>query len=229
MKKIFYRVASHHRAETLIEVLMSLSVLMIILTPASALNFQSTRNRAMDRHYTIAAPLAESGLGMVNGIRSTNLLRFSPKAAQCWNTKPSYNDIENCELPANKIAAGPYTIGGDTQNPLLPIELSLQAAPLDVASPQAAYELKLDEDLTTPGCDTPGLPQGTPCHTHFVDDTHLYNYKQGQASGFYREIKIEYPSAEPFMVVTSTLVFRNGSKYRTITLAQGLINQAPPP
>lgn len=217
----------HHRAETLIEVLMSLSVLMIMLVPASALNIQSIRSTAMGRHNLIATGLVEEGVGIMGGIRSTNLRRFSPKALQCWNTKPSYTDTANCELPANRIAAESYTLGGDTLSPLLPIELSLQAAPLDVANPQAAYELKLDEDLTQPGCDDPGLPQGTPCHTHFVDDTHLYNYKRGQPSGFFREIKIEYPFADKaFMEVTSTVIYRSGTKIITTKRILGLTNNA---
>ena len=78
--------------ETLIEVLIAVSVLIIVMTPSAALVMQSTRSTAYARDNLIAMSLADEGIELMNNIRDANFLKFGEKFDLCWDTRPDYND-----------------------------------------------------------------------------------------------------------------------------------------
>src|SRR3989338_11488654 len=76
-------------AETLLEVVVAVGVLMIVLGPASATFVASVRTVGQNRNDLVAASLAEEGVEVVRNIRDSNFLKFSAKATACWNAAPS--------------------------------------------------------------------------------------------------------------------------------------------
>lgn len=212
------------RAETLLEVVISVAMIMVVLAPASALFISSSQNTSGNRNDLVASMMAQEGLEIIRNIRDTNFLRFPEgSVSDCWNMKP---DAADCAIPANKISAGSYTVSPDLQNPA-----AVHFAPVNDAmaleNPSADYRLKLDES-SLPVCD---LVTTTNCHTHFKEDTHLYIHSADATRGtpvdFYRDVKIEYldlnsDSASDLMRVTSTVVYRAGSKWKNIIVSTSL-------
>lgn len=223
-----------NRAETLIEVIIAVSILMVIMAPASALYISSTRTIAGNRNDLIAAALAEEGIEMVRNMRDTNLLRFSPKATNCWNTRPEHEDLSNCEAAGNKIAAGRYrltlnpsTLAWELKEPV-PSESQL-AEPADnpadsilAAGNIEEYRLRHDLDISTiPACTAPSEPTHCTYHTSLYFSPPAGFSDTGTTSPFYRQITIDYldldgsgaaDSADPAMRVTSLVQYRRGSR-----------------
>ena len=120
--------------ETLIEIMIAVSVLMIALAPASALYIDSIKSTAANRDYLIVEALAEEGIELVKNIRDTNFLRFSAKAEECWNAKLEA-DISNCDTKT--IEKGSYKISTNAG-------LEIMTVAFDAAKPSDVYKLKLD-------------------------------------------------------------------------------------
>lgn len=224
----------HTRAETILEVVIAISVIMIILAPASALYIASIRTSATNRNDLVAAALAEEGIEIVRNIRDTNFIKFSDKARDCWNTKPE-------ELPAgtdcfdagNKIAAGTYRLTIDVANGNWALESLPDPLNDNLAGANdEKYRLTLDAD-SGPECANPAVPNVPPnCHVHFRDDTHLYYHAPAAAPGgpalpepspFYREVTIAYQNDD--MYVTSRTLYRNGTAIRQVSHKTILTNQ----
>lgn len=188
MKNFF----KHHRGETILEVLIAVSVLMLIMAPASGLYIASTRNIATNRNDLIAASVAEEGIEMVRNIRDTNFLRFSQKATECWNSKPEHSDLATCETQT--IAAGAYRLT------------------LDIASFNWTLEISGSGDSLT---DQLNDPTKDDFYRLKLDPTtHLYSHTVGDDTAFYREIVISY-SAAGEMEVQSRVLYRIGTNVLT--------------
>ncbi|MBI4994173.1 hypothetical protein HZC21_00805 [Candidatus Peregrinibacteria bacterium] len=185
--------------ETLIEVLLAVSVIMIALAPASGLQVQSTRNLAFNRDHLIAETLANEGIEIIRNMRDTNFLKFSAKAKECWNTKPDYDEVETCEKDINKIKPGSYILKRDIDTLKWSIEkLSIENISADSIPDE--YHLKLDAS------------------------TQLYNHNSGDPTNFFREIYIEYDGDEK-MNVLSRVFFKNGIKTAIVKRSYYLTNQ----
>ncbi len=205
------------RAETILEVVVAISVIMIILAPASGLYIASVRTVATNRNDLTAAALAEEGIEIVRNIRDTNFMKFSNKARDCWNTVPGHTDGATCDAAANKIAEGSYRlfVNADNTSPNY-LKWSLNSATAVLhENAEGKYDLQGEDDedyrlrldaldiAVRPECtNAPGEARAPPdCHVHFQDDTHLYYHAAGSAgseSPFYREVTIEYiNSIEP--------------------------------
>lgn len=217
----------NNTAESLIEVIIAVSVITTILVPASGLYVTSLRNTSINRNDLIAATLAEEGLEVMRHIRDTNFLRFSPKASECWNTKPDHTDLDGCEN--NTITAGSYKLIRD--NLTLKWRLENSSPPLTpelIKPSDSFYQLKLDLN-PNPSCDSPSLASGTPCHNHFINDTHLYNHTRGTSTIFYRSITIEYFPAPPTptqgMKVISLVRYRSGTGVQNFQLITRLTSK----
>lgn len=189
------------KGETLIEVLIAVSILALIVMPASALYVQSSFNIAINKNDLIATTIAESGIEVIRGFRDTNLLKFSSKTVDCWNAKPNHNDIDNCE--DDKIEPGFYqlNLNINTLNwELISASTGLSA---DLSKPtDADYRLKLFNNL--------------------------YNYKTGTDTDFYHEITIEnieladkYDGHDAIKIV-SRVLYRLGNKIHTVKRVQYL-------
>lgn len=188
-----------HPAETLIEILIAVSVLMIALAPAGALYVNSIKDTAMNRDFLVAETLAEEGIELVKNIRDTNALRFSSKAKECWNAKLEA-DINNCGT--EKIGEGFYRISMDLLSANFPVKLESQSAGFDSSAPQDGYKLKLD---------TSGL----------------YDYGlSGSETNFFREINIQYPASAPdnIMFVSSRVFFKSGAEFKEVFRTSVLIS-----
>lgn len=202
------RARNHNRGETLIEVLMSLSVLSILLLPSGQIFQNSIRNTDANRKELIAAALAEEALATMDGIARTNILRFSPKANVCWNAKPGHsvltdeaNSVNNCEN--NAIAEGWHKLGVDLTNSLRPPTLELAPNPFDPSNPAEEYRLKLNGDPL------------------------IYTHSDaGSSTPFYRSIEIRYadltqPSndnSQDAMKIIVTVAFRAAGQMKKVTI-----------
>lgn len=179
--------------ETILEVIIAISVLMLILAPASALYISSTQNIAANRSNLIAASLAEEGIEITRNMRDTNLLRFSPKATECWNTKPEHSDLATCETQT--IEAGVYRLT------------------LDIVSFNWTLEVPITGDLLT---DELNDPTRDDFYRLKLDPaTHVYSHAVGSDTPFYREIVIAYGTGGE-MAVQSRVLYRMGTNVRTI-------------
>lgn len=179
-----------HSGETLIEIMIAVSVLMIALAPSSALYIDSIKSTAANRDYLVAETLAEEGIELVRNIRDTNALKFSAKAKECWNAGLEAN-MDNCG--SEKINPGFYRISMDLSSINFPASLETQINGFDSASPSDDYRLKLD-------------PSG------------LYNHASGSDTNFYREINIQYSATAPndVMFVSSRVFFKSGAKLKEV-------------
>ena len=205
--------------ETLLEVVIAVSVLMIVMAPASALFVNLIQNTALKRDNATASYRAEDGLEVLRGMRDSNLRNFSSKKSVCWNTKPEYGNIDDCQNPSNKILAGIYRL---EENPVT-LEWTLK---LEI---NGELSLKLDSQDSQ---------QDDFYRLLFYPVTSSYNYTSGDITPFYRQITIEYlefknpptgtdwTSGDDAMKVTSTVRFRNGSKIQEIKLGEILTKPA---
>lgn len=240
MKNIFSK-----RGETILEVVIAVSVIMVILAPASGLYIASVRTSANNRNDLTAAALAEEGIEIVRNIRDTNFIKFSNKARDCWNTVSGHTDAATCDAAANKIAEGSYQLSVNVDNTspdYLKWTLSESAViggdaalnPNLIGASDGNYRLSLDalDIVLHPECtNAPGEARAPPgCHVHFQDDTHVYYHAAGGAgveSPFYREITIEDvnlwdppgtgpPDGPDAMKVFSRVLYRTGTTVRAI-------------
>lgn len=181
--------------ETLIEVLMAVSVLMIALVPTAGLKVQSVQNIAFNRDHLIAETLANEGIEIIRNMRDTNALKFSEKAEECWNTKPD----SDC---GDEIKAGSYILKRDINTLKWDIEnIGANSIPDDFNFEEdSEYRLKLDSA------------------------TQLYNHDSGDPTNFYREIYIEYDGDEK-MNVFSRVFFKSGAKTKIVKRSYYLTNQ----
>ena len=229
--------------ETLLEAIVAVSILLIVLGPASALYVGSIRTVAVNRNNLVASSLAEEGLEVFLNIRDTNLLKFSSKKTDCWNTKPDPAiTLKECDKLANKI--------GDTEDAtpkLLKLMFDPSALRWSVATgadpaPQVVsesdmekYRVRSDSALDS----DPECPTNAPnCHVH----TGLYFLAspevdakcpcpRGALSPFYRLITVEYLDLEgnntyPAMKVTSKVKYQAGSSLREVKRVTGITNQS---
>lgn len=213
----------NQKGETLLEVVVAVSVLMIVMGPASGAIVNSIRNTALNRDTAVASSLAKEGLEIVRNFRDSNVLRFSSNKEKCWNMKPD-SASGDCDDPANKIGAGVYRLETDP--------ITFQWTLNDTNAP-------LSEGLNNPTADTffNLLLSG--------GDLNLYNHTSGTPTSFYRQIEISYlefaepPAGAPVsaqwltgndaMKVVSTVRFRNGTnpKPQKITMAEILTKPIP--
>lgn len=228
----------HHSAETILEVIIAVAVFMVILAPASALYISSIHTIAGNRNDLIAAALAEEGIEMLRNMRDTNLLKFSPKAQECWNTKPEHTVLtnaavtaQNCEnnkIPAQKfkLTLNPDTLVWNFQDPSpLGSQLSEPKMIPAISEVSNIEEYRLRHDIATqtnPECTGgPGVPAGCSVHTslYFVAPSGGFA-SRGETSPFYRQITVDYldldvsgvaDSADPAMRVTSLVQYRRGN------------------
>lgn len=218
---------------------MAISVLMILLGPASGLFVASVRTVGQNRNDLVAAALAEEGIEVVRNMRDSNFIQFPTKVAQCWNAALGAT-IDTCDTTK---------IGDETK-------LST------TASPQRQYFRLLFDPVTlawdlsvAPASPTTFLaePDAVPAVTA-RGDTAIYQLWQNPATSlyfttplqtqttpnaapniatpFYRQIVIEYleldlapPSAADAMRITSLVQYQNGGKLRNLKRVLVLTNQ----
>lgn len=205
--------------ETLLEVVISISVLMIAMTPASGAIISSIRNTALNRNNVIATPFAREGLAMVRFFRDSNLMNFSADKENCWNMKPK-PDLNGCSNENNKIGNTSdvtneqhfrLTTNPDTDKWDLETETAdLLATPGSQGNIER-YRLKQDDGLMPNGELRPGF--------YFSPPPELLglNPIRGTDTQFFRQINIKYTdfdgdSVPDAMKVTAIVSFPSGTK-----------------
>lgn len=190
---------SAHSGETLIEVIIAIGILAIVIGEGAALYVHSIRNTANNRSDLIAAVLAEEGIEMARSFRDSNLMNFSSKASDCWDSKSwdAAVTVDNCDAPASKISDGVYILK------MNPVDFSWMLEPLSA---------RLSEDLSLPSDETYRLK--------LADSPPIYNYDAGEDSIFYREIKISRivisSSPREALEIVSRVLYRVGNETRAI-------------
>ena len=201
---------SHTRAETLIEVLIALSVIMAVSSITTGVHVTSTRSTANNRNDLIAATLAEEGIELMRNIRDTNFLRFSDDT-QCWNMKPGET---NCTLAASKLAAGSSTVWIDPADfsvKFANYNYGINTADLNAPGNNDSFKLKLRK-LVDPNDPTSGAKLYVNNGIAGDDD-----------SFFYRGLDISYINDS--MEVVSTVYYPSATgKVRTVVRATVLTN-----
>ena len=133
------------RGETLIEVVVALTIMMIVLTPSMIVNVQGLRGIQAARDYAIAGNLAADGVEAVRYLIEKNKIyhMFEEDRDECWNLK---EDGSDCTETNHKIAAGTYKV--ELNDPLDPGAIHIigpVAATLNLADgADADFLLKID-------------------------------------------------------------------------------------
>lgn len=197
-------------AESLIEVIIALGILLLVIGPAGALYTSSMRNTTVNRDKLVAEALADSGIEIVRNMRDTNLLRFSPKASLCWNAKPELptvsaleDGLDSCELPENKISAGSYRLIMDS-----------------------GFNWTLDGIQDTALASDFNPPADSPYRLKLDSSNNFYNHASGSYTNFYREIFISYSPGGKSLKAASTVFFRAGSNVYRVRRATFLTPEA---
>lgn len=233
--------ARSKKCETLLEALVAISILLIIIGPASALYVASIRTVAVNRNDLVAASLAKEGLEVIRNIRDTNLIRFSSKKATCWNTKPDPGiTLNECDKQlANKIGDNDRnTTAKLIQLMFNPDTLQWTAATGADPAPEVVQDLEkyhLRSDVETD--QDPECPKQQSCHTH----TNLYFLPspevdekcpcpRGKLSAFYRLITVSYsdPGGDntyPVMKVVSRVRYSAAGGMREVQIVLMLTNE----
>ncbi len=235
------------RGETLLEVIVAISVLMIVLGPASGLFVASVHTVGQNRNDLVAAALAEEGIEMVRNMRDSNFMQFSTKVAQCWNaalgTPAAEITIDNCNLPASKIG-DESKLSTAASKKLQYFRLLFDPATLAwnlAAVPASPATFLAEPEVTPPVLAASGdtaiyqLWQDPVTSLYFTTATQgaaTPNATPNIATLFYRQIVIEYldldlapPSAADAMRITSLVQYQNGGQLRNLKRVLILTNQ----
>ena len=191
------------------------------------------RTVAANRNDLIAAALAEEGIEVVRNIRDSNLLKFAPKARDCWYTKPSHADLETCDSPENKIAE--FADGGNyyllALNPdTLQWDFSPAVGNLADAN-NDDYLLRSDiATVENPECGSGVDPAICSVHTGLYFAPSPGFESRGGISPFFRKVEVYYVDVDgdgtkdPAAQVFSIVQYRAASGVREISRSIILTN-----
>lgn len=209
------------RAETLVEVIIAVTILATVIGPASAIQVSALRTTSLSRSDLVATGIAEEGIEMVRNMRDTNLLRFSSKQ-ECWNTRPDYPDTGTaCEADSAKIgynAATGSLASGAVFSYRLEFTLNPASGPRwNLAAPAMAAS-RLSQNL--------GAPEDAFFRMYLDESIPMYDHDSAATpTDFYREITIanadvlnSVPGIDT-LGVSSRVRYRAGGGVRTVTRA----------
>ncbi|HMR01042.1 MAG TPA: hypothetical protein PKA32_01510 [Candidatus Gracilibacteria bacterium] len=187
-------------AETLVEVVVAVFVVVMGSAVATTLIVNSMRANSFSKDNLVALNLAVEGLEAVRNIRDTNWMKFGFDKTNCWNLVPG-SGPGDCSPLYDQIAEGYYTAD---LNPIsYEFDLGSVADSLDLNSasnPNDSYRLGYVDLTTVAGTQDILITEDT------IAGLGLTN---AGASKFYREIHIEYDTGDPatgeIMYVTSTV------------------------
>jgi len=89
--------------ETLVEAIVSLTILIITTAVASSTVIYAMQSVALSRNYLVAQNLGDETIEIVKNIRNTNAMISSTDIDACWTV---INPDTNCSDPGNKLADG---------------------------------------------------------------------------------------------------------------------------
>jgi type II secretory pathway pseudopilin PulG len=208
-----FTAARRTRGETMIEVLVALTFLIIGAVGAFRLFSLGVINNQLTKEHVVATNLAREGIEAVRSIRDTNWLRFAGERRKCWNTNPSLGECVGTQMEnQSAITPGSYRVEFDSDN----------------------YRWLLQDFGTNRSLDlTDGVSNNEGSLQLYRDaDTGLISQDQsGEPSLYYREIYIEYlndtgtalagspATAANVMRVTSKVEWSDRGKISDVTLS----------
>lgn len=116
-----FHLLKNHPAESLIETLVSITVIVISTTAALTVMRTALQGNQVIEKKIQAINLAEEGFEVLRNLRDTNYLLFSSDAENCWN-KLNVSDVSECSTSsATRIRAGTtyYFVRDFTNEPYL--------------------------------------------------------------------------------------------------------------
>lgn len=147
------------RAESLMEVIISVGVLMLIIAPVAGLYITSNRSADVAKKMLVAENLAQEGVELMKIVRDSNLLKFKTKETQCWLTTPNYGgDIFSCDTNGNILSTGSYVVQNTPNGVVMNSQATALSENLDAANTDAVFNLQQDENfqfVTAGGTPTP--------------------------------------------------------------------------
>jgi len=219
------RIGTHNaekrrKAESLLEVIVSIFVIALGSAAATGLVISALQSNALSRDNLQALNLATEGIEAVRNIRDSNWIKFAYDKQSCWNMQATKDE---CKAD-NVIDNGNYTLTLDTSTMKWTLTsggtapLDLNNATYDSSNYQLAY---MDVD-TGADSDMDGDP---------TNDHDMYVAKSGTLplSKFYRMINIAYPAVAPPTVdqeltVTSLVQWKDRGLVHEVRLVSKLTN-----
>lgn len=114
MKKHF-----RSRGETIIEILVAMTVLTLIITSTYSVLLRATKTNTNIKNRIIALNIAREGLEGVRNIRDTNWLRYSGDRRNKWLCRDAFIDYGETRTPCTDGSATPYDFGDGIKNWML--------------------------------------------------------------------------------------------------------------
>jgi len=201
-------------AETLVEVVVAVFVVVMGSAVATTLIVNSMRANSFSKDNLVALNLAVEGLEAVRNIRDTNWMKFGFDKTNCWNLVPGLG-AGDCKPQSGaypQIAEGYYTAD---LNPIsYEFNLGSVADSLNLNSasnPNDSYQLGYVDLTTVAGTQDILITEDT------IAGLGLTN---AGASKFYREIHIEYDTGDPatgeIMYVISTVQWEQNGVHEVV-------------
>lgn len=216
-------------AETLIEVIIALFVLVIGSGAATVLIVSALQANTFSKDSLVGLNLAVEGIEAIRNIRDTNWVKFSYDKENCWNMLPEKASGDDCTSGSgNLIDASNYTVDLDTSNYTWGLtktgsvgasDLDLEGATATTNAPYKLYFIDLDNSYNSDN-------QGTALDDHdlFVSNDIGGASNTGE-SKFYRMVSVTYDAADPnIMNVESLVQWKAGSLVHQIRLTSSLTN-----
>ncbi len=220
------------RAETLMEV--TISILVIALGSATAANLvvQAIRANILNKSALIAQNLAQEGIEYMHNLRDTNFMKFSFDPGKCWNVLPGESCPNNKTDTSNMfIAEGEYYLSDKIEAAKNDAKLDLEngGATGDEANFRLSY---YDLNDTLDGVDVDG--------DHDNDIELIASELSGdgivkvEPTKFYRSVKIDYfkdngsgglsdgTYESDVMIVTSKVQWSEFGRTNTVSLSSAL-------
>ena len=200
MKKWLTTWLKERAAETLVEVVVAVFVVVMGSAVAMTLIVNSMRANSFSKDNLVALNLAVEGLEAVRNIRDTNWMKFGFDKTNCWNLVPG-SGPGDCSPLYDQIAEGYYTAD---LNPIsYEFDLGAVSAGLDLNS-----ALATNDDYRLGYVDL-GTVAGTQDILITEDEITGLGLTDAGDSKFYREIYIRYDTSDPttgeIMYVVSTV------------------------
>ena len=186
---------------------MAVSILIVILTPASATAVTGLRGIRSMREFTVAESLAREGAEGIRILKETNALRLSADVAGCWNIKDDLGitSTEDCADPNNKLVENSYIVSVNTLDQIGRISVTSAGADiLDLSNgPDESFRLYVNRAL------------GIYTHDSAPAD-------QFAATDFFRAVTISYTDSSIMDVSSKVEWIGSGGKAYHITVNDSL-------
>lgn len=134
-----------HRAESLIETLTAITVIVIATAAALSVVRMSLRGNDIIGDKVVALNLALEGIEAVRNIRDTNYLRFASNPDDCWDAL-SVDDVDDCPSTEHLNGDSAYYVLERDLDPGTMFKWTLVGTDLTTEGQISLYSLDLDGD-----------------------------------------------------------------------------------